>query len=263
MPTYNAQEFLNDALFSIKNQNNVEFELIVIDNNSSDRTIEIVERYNDIDITIIKQKDSGAADALNKGFALAKGEVLCWLNSDDVYVNSNVLSIVISEFCDLSIDFVYGHSFTIDRNGMITKTLYSSSLTFADYLSGANLFTGSLFFRKNVWNSFGGFNIKNKVYFEFELFDYLFQYKQSKCINYFLAALRVHSNTITSKFALTSISELQNIRNNNNYDNKFSIIRRITSYFQDGNLIRVFINKYFDRYRGANWSDFFYDHNVS
>lgn len=93
-PSYNQGEFIERTIQSVLNQSYPNIEYIVIDGGSTDNTLEILERYKDrIDI-IISEKDNGQADAISKGFRLATGELMGWLNSDDVFYPDCVEKIV-------------------------------------------------------------------------------------------------------------------------------------------------------------------------
>jgi glycosyltransferase involved in cell wall biosynthesis len=84
VPTLNQARFIEQTLASISGQTGVRTEIIVIDGGSTDGTREIVERYPVAHF--ISEKDSGQAEAINKGMRLAKGDILAWLNSDDYYL---------------------------------------------------------------------------------------------------------------------------------------------------------------------------------
>lgn len=94
MPCLNAVSYIEDALRSIDNQNDNDIELIVIDGGSTDGTLELLEKKKWPISVLISEPDKGAPDALNKGFSLAKGDVLGWLNADDTYISENAFSIV-------------------------------------------------------------------------------------------------------------------------------------------------------------------------
>ncbi|MCI5146594.1 MAG: glycosyltransferase, partial [Candidatus Electrothrix sp. AR3] len=86
-PNYNGERFLEQTLTSVLNQvgKGIELEYIVVDGGSTDQSHAILKKYaDDITHTII-ENDAGPADAINKGFALASGEVIAWLNADDLY----------------------------------------------------------------------------------------------------------------------------------------------------------------------------------
>ena len=83
-PSYNQGQFIEDIIKSVLNQTYKNIQYIVVDGASTDNTMEVVERYRDkIDI-VISEKDKGQTDAINKGFRLAKGELVGWINSDDM-----------------------------------------------------------------------------------------------------------------------------------------------------------------------------------
>lgn len=85
IPLYNHEHFIKEAIDSIINQSYQSFELIIIDDGSSDRSLSIAESYHDSRITVLAQKNMGAHNAINRGLSIAKGEYLAILNSDDVY----------------------------------------------------------------------------------------------------------------------------------------------------------------------------------
>ena len=80
-PSYNQAEFIEDTIKSVLAQKYKNFEHIKIDGGSTDGTLKILKKYKHL--KWISEKDKGQSDALNKGFKKAKGEIICWLNSDD------------------------------------------------------------------------------------------------------------------------------------------------------------------------------------
>jgi glycosyltransferase involved in cell wall biosynthesis/predicted O-methyltransferase YrrM len=84
-PSFNQGRYIEETILSVRNQGYPNLEHIIVDGGSSDETMEIVERYRDGLAHIIHEKDEGQSDAINKGFRLATGEILTWLNSDDLF----------------------------------------------------------------------------------------------------------------------------------------------------------------------------------
>src|SRR5512133_3689033 len=84
-PSFNQGRYLETTMLSVLNQDYPAIEYIVIDGGSSDNSVEIIRRYESRLGYWIAEHDRGQTDALNKGFAHAHGEILAWLNSDDVY----------------------------------------------------------------------------------------------------------------------------------------------------------------------------------
>src|SRR5258708_4385091 len=97
--TYNSANTVKDTLTSIQRQDHPDIEHIKVDGASTDKTMEIVSSYPHI-AKVISEKDKGIYDAMNKGVALATGEVIGILNSDDIYTRSTVLSTVAQAFRD-------------------------------------------------------------------------------------------------------------------------------------------------------------------
>ena len=105
-PSLNQGRFIEETLLSVKNQDYPKIEHIIVDGGSTDRTLDILKRYEGCyNIRWISEPDRGQADAICKGFRLAEGEILCWLNSDDVYVSPSTISRVVS----LMKDYPTGH----------------------------------------------------------------------------------------------------------------------------------------------------------
>ncbi|AQR60887.1 hypothetical protein BZG35_03875 [Brevundimonas sp. LM2] len=85
IPTFNQGEYIEETILSILNQNYSDVEIIVIDAVSTDNTPEILERYRHRFTHLISEPDKGQSDAINKGFALVTGDLVTWLNSDDMF----------------------------------------------------------------------------------------------------------------------------------------------------------------------------------
>ncbi len=105
---YNAKETIADAIESIRGQLHSEIELIVIDGASTDGTKEILNRYKSKLNVFISESDSGIYDALNKGIAIATGDIVGFLHADDLFANKSVISKIAKGFSDASINAVYG-----------------------------------------------------------------------------------------------------------------------------------------------------------
>ena len=103
----NAENTIEKCIKSILNQNYKNIEYIIIDGNSTDNTKKIIDKYRNKVSLIISEDDNGIWDAMNKGIKLAKGEILGFINADDVYYE-NSLKIVNKYFGGENIDFLFG-----------------------------------------------------------------------------------------------------------------------------------------------------------
>lgn len=107
--SYNAQNYIAQCVQSVLNQNYNNIEYIVIDGNSNDNTLSILKNFgNAIDI-LISETDKGIYDAINKGIALATGDIIGILHADDYFANNAVLSLVAEAFNVHNIDVLYGN----------------------------------------------------------------------------------------------------------------------------------------------------------
>lgn len=93
IPSFNQGEFIEETLVSVIGQCYPNLEIIVIDGGSTDNTVEVIEQYAEHIHYWQSQKDQGQADAINQGMRLSSGDVLCWLNSDDMYLPGTLLDI--------------------------------------------------------------------------------------------------------------------------------------------------------------------------
>jgi glycosyltransferase len=114
--TYNSEEYLPAALNSFRQQKYAAKELLVIDGNSQDETLNIIKAYKDCITDSRSEKDQGIYDALNKGIALAKGDIIGVLHSDDFFASEDVLNRVAEKFKkDSELMAVYGDLEYVDR----------------------------------------------------------------------------------------------------------------------------------------------------
>ena len=114
-PSYNQAQFLERTIRSVIEQDYSNREYIIIDGGSSDASADIIRRYADRLTYWVSEKDNGQAHAINKGFAKASGNLLCWLNSDDFY-EPDTLPFIADYFkSNPEVDVVCGGTCQVDR----------------------------------------------------------------------------------------------------------------------------------------------------
>ncbi len=108
IPTLNCSRTIQNNLDSIKRQSYLNYQIIVVDNNSSDNTIDLIKKNNFKNIKIIIERDNGIYDAINKGISNSTGEIISVLHGDDFYNHNNVLNNIVEAFKKKDVEIVYG-----------------------------------------------------------------------------------------------------------------------------------------------------------
>lgn len=171
--TWNSGATVRDTMESVLSQSYPDWEHIIVDGGSSDDTIQIVKelesRY-DGRLKWISEKDKGIYDAMNKGIALASGDVIGILNSDDFYTSQGVLSKVAIALYDDNVDAVYGDIHFVNDDNLNKCVRYYSSRYFHRWMMkmGYQPAHPSFYCRKNIYDKFGCFDLDFRVAADFE-----------------------------------------------------------------------------------------------
>jgi|ERR1035437_758867 glycosyltransferase involved in cell wall biosynthesis len=123
-PSFNQGQFLEETLLSVINQNYSNLEYIVIDGGSTDNSVEIIKKYEQHLAFWISEKDSGQSEAINKGFKRATGDIICWLNSDDILVPDALNKVVNCFKENKDLDLLVGYTVIIDKISCIITGLF-------------------------------------------------------------------------------------------------------------------------------------------
>jgi glycosyltransferase involved in cell wall biosynthesis len=116
-PSYNQAAYLEDAIRSVLAQDYTPLEYLIVDGASQDGSLQIIQRYAGRLAWWVSEPDRGQAEAINKGFQHARGDIVAWLNSDDVYLPGAVRSAVDALRANPQAGMVYGEAVTIDSAG--------------------------------------------------------------------------------------------------------------------------------------------------
>lgn len=121
VPSFNQGRFIGDTLRSIINQDYPRLEIIVMDAGSTDETADVVGFFGDY-VQLVCEPDNGQSDAINKGFKRAQGEIVAWLNSDDIYLFKDSISSVVEQFLRCpDVDVLFGDYIRIDEKNRFLK----------------------------------------------------------------------------------------------------------------------------------------------
>ena len=193
-PSFNQAEFLESTMRSVLDQGYPDLEYVVVDGGSSDDSPEIIERYADRLTDWTSEKDNGHAHALNKGFAKTTGEIMGWLNSDDMHLPWT-LKIVAEIFTQFpQVEWITGLNGTWSQHGAITETIKVRKNEYDFFLGDyAWIQQESVFWRRSLWEKSGAYIDENiKFMVDGELWTRFFQHAQLYSADCLLAGYRKH-----------------------------------------------------------------------
>lgn len=197
--SFNQAQFLEETIRSVLGQNGAEIEYIVADGGSTDGSLAIIDKYRDRIARFLPGPDYGPADALNKAFVGTSGDVLGFINSDDVLLPGTLHRVADYFTSRPDVDFVSGHCEIIDGNGTVLRRAYSDRFRhFWLVYSSCIVHQPATFFRRDLFARSGGFNPANRFSWDMELFHrFGLQRARHALINEMLAQFRVHDSSIT------------------------------------------------------------------
>jgi len=156
---FNSAATIRDTLKSVSQQTYPDIEHIIVDGASSDDTLNIVSEFPHVG-KVASGRDKGIYDAMNKGIRFSSGDVIGILNSDDVYANGNVISMVMEEFKRSSAEAVYADLQYVKHNDLnkVTRTWHSGNFSKRKFYFGWMPPHPTFFVRKQVYEQLGTFN---------------------------------------------------------------------------------------------------------
>jgi glycosyltransferase involved in cell wall biosynthesis len=213
IPSLNQARFLPQALDSLLGQQYPHLETVVIDGGSTDSTRAVLDRYQAQLARYVSEPDRGPADAINKGFALARGEILGWLASDDVLAEGAIWAAARLFAEDPDLDLVYGNALYIDEDNQLFLAdhgSYRTGLYYGEMQSPARIPAywsyvhavpqPTVFFRRRLLEACGPLNESYQFIFDFELFFRFAQKAKVKKIERTQAFYRMHASAKTASW---------------------------------------------------------------
>ncbi len=180
--TYNSEKTLKDTLESVLKQTYINYEHIIIDGASKDSTMQIVKEYEakyQGKLKYISEKDKGIYDAMNKGIKMATGDIIGILNSDDIYVNENVLEEIVRKLEETNDDGIYGDLIFMDAETMTKpQRIWKSSKGKVEY--GWHPAHPTLYLKKEVYDKIGLFDLQFKICADYDFMIRMLQNKEIK-----------------------------------------------------------------------------------
>ena len=166
--TYNAENTIFNSLNSVLSQSHKNIEHIIIDGGSKDNTLKICKNFPHIS-KIVSEPDKGVYDAFNKGLKLATGDIIGFLNSDDVFFNENSVQEIVNAFSNNEKDIVYGNLDYVNEQGKVIRNWKSKSYEIGLIKKAWMPAHPTFYCKKEVYNRLGGYNDSFKIGGDFEL----------------------------------------------------------------------------------------------
>jgi glycosyltransferase involved in cell wall biosynthesis len=155
-PSFNQAAFLEHTICSILEQDYPNVEYIIVDGGSSDGSQEIIQRYAERIAWWVSEPDRGQTDAINKGFAMAHGEIFAWLNSDDTYQPGALSEAAAYLSAHPEAGMVYGDADLVDENGQVIGKFPAAQTDYDRLRRGyVHIPQQAAFFRASLWRKVG------------------------------------------------------------------------------------------------------------
>lgn len=240
IPTLNQAQFITKTIDSVLLQKYPNLEIIVMDGGSSDDTMAILRKYSK-KIKWYCEKDKGQTNALNKGFKMATGDILGYINSDDLYFPNTFIKV--SDFFNNNKDIMWttGLCEVIDdknikiSSGIVKWKNYCLKIQFSQKWQFNLLLTlnfisqPATFWRRNVWQKIGQFDESLKYTMDYDYWLRILQKYPLGIIDSYFASFRMHTRSKTTKFKSEQLDEGYKVIKK--YTN--SVIAKILHRFHD------------------------------
>jgi len=258
-PSYNQGRFIGEALRSILNQD-IDFplEYIIVDAVSTDETKQVVESYSKkfrekgVEFKLICEKDNGQSDAINKGWKMATGDIITYLNSDDYY-EPNKLKDVMEYFSkNPSIKWAYGGWNLVTKKSSVFLTLKPKKYNKRKLLNYCNIGQPSCFFRESILKEVGMLNEKLHFAMDYDLWLRFASKYDAGIINSVISNMRYHEDAKSSYQTEKQLKEI--LRVGGKYTKPLSF-QRFAQYFFYARGMVATVFKISKIHRGISSSD--------
>jgi len=233
MSVYNSEEYLNEAIESILNQTYKNFEFIIIDDGSTDKSLEVIKKYKAEDdrIVLISRENKGLPYSLNEGIGIAKGEYIARMDADDISLPSRFEEQVTYFSNNKTVDLLFTHANLIDDNSQMICHLFTPHINkVIKLIEIKNLFIHpTVMIKKKVFNIYGLYNTDYIHGQDWEYWKRVYKKTNIKILTMPLINYRMNFNSITMK-------RFGKQNNNSNYEYSKACMRN----FDNSNLTKYF-----------------------
>jgi len=235
---WNGVSTIQNTIDSVLAQTYKNVEYIIVDGDSSDGTVEVIKSYGNKISRFISEPDRGLYDAMNKGIALATGNVIGILNSDDFYLHSEVITDVAREFTqNLGADLVLGNVDFVQPDDLIKRVRLYSAFKFALWKMRFGFMPAhpGTFIKKSAYDKVGQYKLGYKSGSDFDMFVRILVVARLPYVklNKTLVRMRVGgvSTSGIKSYAITTNEMLRSLKENQIYSNRLMVLVRLPVKF--------------------------------
>ena len=212
-PVLNRSQYLEETILSVISQGYPNLEYIIIDGGSTDGSLEIIKKYEKSISYWVSEPDLGMYHAIKKGFDRSTGEIMAWLNSDDIYKPGS-LNMIASIFNDTDVEWISGMPSLYNKDGYCVKTnnlvKWSKSRVWLNDYKWIQ--QENTFWKRSLWEKSGGFISTDLKYAgDFELWCRFFKYAELYSVHTSFAGFRLHGSQISLDFKKENETEAKKI----------------------------------------------------
>src|SRR5215208_1970372 len=194
-PSYNQAHFIEDTIRSVLSQDYPHMEYLIVDGGSTDNTVEIIRKYESRLTWWVSEKDLGQTDAINKGFARAKGDILAWINSDDTYESGAITAAVNYFHAHPEVGMIYGDCNFINERGDVIGKFDSAQTNYRLLRQGyTHIPQQTMFFRANLWKQVGPLDPSFYFAMDYDLWTRISARSEIKYVPQTWANFRLHTS---------------------------------------------------------------------
>jgi hypothetical protein len=198
-PVRNSGKYIEATIQSVLAQEYPDLEYFIVDGGSTDGTLDIIRRYEDVISGWISEPDEGMYDAINKGFARIDGEIMGWISATDV-LHPGGLQVVGGVFRDLpEVEWITGRPTWLNEEGKTMGVLDIPRWSRFRFLAGANRYIQqeSTFWRRGLWEKAGGHVDASRRYVsDFELWVRFFRHARLYSVDALIGGFRAHGDSL-------------------------------------------------------------------
>ncbi|MFC2063884.1 glycosyltransferase family 2 protein [Chloroflexota bacterium] len=194
-PSFNQADFLEKTICSVLEQDYPHIEYLLVDGGSTDGSLEIIQKYSKQLTWWVSEPDSGQAEAINKGLSRVSGDIVAWLNSDDILLPGAIKQAVsiFTQFPETGL--IYGDVLAIDARGTTTNRLTYSDMSLSDLAAFQMIGQPSVFMRRSVLEKAGYLDVSFHFLLDHHLWLRMAQLAKIRHIPEFLSAARFHADS--------------------------------------------------------------------